>query len=57
MDSVMKNVGARPGTFIEIGGRYYRVTEVHRMNVKLRELDPIKTEQVRAALEAVKVRL
>lgn len=53
----MENVGARPGTFIEIGGRYYRVVEVHLMNVKLRELDPVKAELVRAELESRKVRL
>ena len=53
----MENVGARPGTFIEIGGRYYKVTMVKGTSVRLVELDAVRTEMVRSALEAAKVRL
>lgn len=51
------NVGATVGTFMEIGGRYYRVTMVKGVNVRLMELDAVRSAVVRAELESRKVRL
>lgn len=52
-----RDVGAVPNTFVEIGGRYYRVTMVKGANVRLMELDAVRSAMVRAELESRKVRL
>lgn len=53
----MENVGATVNTFVEIGGRYYRVTMVKGANVRLMELDAARSAMVSAELESRKVRL